>query len=196
MHDPAEDVVWQGFGATRSVAVPAIGLLFALGGAVIGGVIGSAVVDAGVIQPGSSGKMGPAAVGVLGGAVAWFVSVLVCMIVFRNDGTPSREETIVLVIDAVWFVCAGLLLATTMPAFEDAWKDPRMFRLQRLIRLDVGLAVPTCLVVAQRRLRPPGSIVLMSVIGLAFLAVAVWQFLPFLADCALTAAGDRCRVGF
>ena len=34
---PPGGVVWQGVGATRSVAVPAIGLVFALGGAVIGG---------------------------------------------------------------------------------------------------------------------------------------------------------------
>ena len=87
VRSPRDDVVWQG-----SVAVPAIGLVFSLGGAVIGGAIGSVLVDAGVIQPGSSEKMGLAVVVVLGGATAWFVSVLVCMIVFRNDGTPSREE--------------------------------------------------------------------------------------------------------
>ncbi len=191
-----DGVVRQGFGATRSVAVPAIGLVVALGGAVIGAVIGSMLVDAGVIQPGSSEKMGPAVVGVLGGAVAWFVSVLVCLIAFRNDRPPSREEVISLVVIAVGFGCAGLLLSTAMPAFEDGWKDPRMFRLQRLIWLDVGLAASTCLVVAQRRLKPPVSIVLMTVIGLAFLAVAFWQFFPFLAGCAPIAGGDGCRTGF
>ena len=191
VQSPRDDVVWQG-----SVAVPAIGLVFALGGAVIGGVLGSVLVDAGVIQPGSSEKMGLAVVGVLGGAIAWFVSVLVCMIAFRNDGPPSREEAVVLVVVAVGFVCAGLLLVTEMPAFEDGWKDPRMFRLQRLIWLDVGLAASTCLVVAQRRLRPPGSVVLMTLIGLALLAVAIWQFVPFLAACAPIAGGDGCRTGF
>ena len=196
VHGPPGGVVWQGFGATRSVAVPAIGLVFALGGAVIGTVIGSTMVDALVIQPGSSEKMGSAVVGVLGGAIAWLVSVLVCILAFRNDGPPSREEAISLVAIAIGFCCAGLLLSTAMPAFEDGWKDPRMFRLQRLIWLDVGLAASTCLVVAQRRLKPPVPIVLMAVIGLALLAVAIWQFVPFLAGCAPVAGGDLCRAGF
>jgi hypothetical protein len=114
----------------------------------------------------------------------------------HRDGPPSREETVVLVIVAVGFVGAGLSLATMMPAFEDAWKDPRMFRLQRLIWFDAGLAASTCLVVDQGRLKPPASIVLMTVIGLAFLAVVIWQFLPFLAECAPIAGGEGCRVGF
>jgi hypothetical protein len=195
VHHPVDELGLQGFGATRSVAVPAIGTILALGGAFIGGAIGSVLVGAEVIQPGTSVKMGPAVVGVLGGGIAWLVSVLVCMAVFRNDGTPSREETVVLVIAAVGFLVAGWFLATTMPAFEDAWKDPRMFRLQRLIWLDAGLAVSTCLVMAQRHLRPPWSIVLMTVIGPAFLAALIRQFMPFLDECAPVRAGS-CRIGF
>jgi hypothetical protein len=101
----------------------------------------------------------------------------------------------VLLVMAVAFVGAGWLLGVSLQAFEDAWKDPRMARLQRLIWLDAGLAVSTCLVMAQRRLRPPWSIVLMRVIGLVLLAAVIWQFMPFLADCAPIAGGD-CRSGF
>ncbi len=101
----------------------------------------------------------------------------------------------VLLVMAVAFVGAGWLLGVSLQAFEDAWKDPRMARLQRLIWLDAGLAVSTCLVMAQRRLRPPWSIVLMTVIGLVLLAAVIWQFMPFLADCAPIAGGD-CRSGF
>ena len=191
VQDPPGGVMWQGW-----VAVPWMGSIFALGGAVIGGVIGM-VVDAGAIQSGSSGKMGLAVVGVLGGGIAWFVSVLVSTIALRNDGPPSRDEAISLVVIAIGFVCAGLILASALPMFEDAWNDPRMFRLQRLIWLDAGLSASTCLVVAQRRLRPPWSIVLMTVIGLGFLAAVIWQFLPFLEGCAPTAGGELlCRTGF
>lgn len=188
-------VVRSGFGVTRSLAVPTIGLLFALGGGIIGWVLGSLLLGEGGIQRGSSNGMVPAVVGVLGGATAWLVSVLVCMWAFRRDGPPSREETISLVVFAVGFLFVGLILAEWMPSFEDPWKDPRMFRLQRLIWLDAGLAAATCLVVAQRRLTPLMRSVLMATIGLVSLAVALSQFLPFAAACP-TAAIGACRAGF
>lgn len=101
-----------------------------------------------------------------------------------------------LVITAVGSLGAGLLLAEAMPTFEDRWKDPRMFLVQRLIWLDAGLAAVTCLVVAQRRWKPSAMIGLMSVTGLVFAAVAVWQFLPFLAACAPIPGGGGCRAGY
>ncbi|HEX7247203.1 MAG TPA: hypothetical protein VF351_03780 [Actinomycetota bacterium] len=155
------------------------------------------LVDARVIQSGSSEKMGLAVVGVLAGAIAWFLTALAGMFGVRNAEPPSRDESISLAVIAVGFVCAALILASVLPMFEDAFKDPRMFRLQRLIWLDGGLAASTCVVVAQRRLRPHVSIVLMTVIGLGFLAVAIWQFLPFLDECAPNATGELlCRTAF
>ena len=194
---PLDDVVWQGIGGwSRSFAVPVIGSIFAVGGVFIGGVSGRMLLEAGVIQPGTSSRMAPAVVGALGGGIAWFMGALACMIAFKGDWPLSRRETMTLVITAIGALGAGLLLAEAMPTFEDRWKDPRMFHLRRLIWLDAGLAAGTCLLVAQRRWKPSVTIGFMSVTGLVFTAVAVSQFLPFLAACAPIPGGGGCRAGY
>ncbi|HEX7247204.1 MAG TPA: hypothetical protein VF351_03785 [Actinomycetota bacterium] len=183
-------------GSTRALAVPAIGAIFALGGVVVGGMTGNLWLDAGLIQPGTSSAMPAAAVATLGGAIAWLVSVLTCLSVFRHDAPPTRAEAAILVLCALAALGAGFLLAQAMPNFEDRWKDPRMFRLQRLIWLDAALAAGTCLIVASRRAGAWSSILLTSVLGSIVLGIAAWQFWPFFAACAPIAGGTGCRAGF
>ena len=109
------------------------------------------------------------------------------VIVHREDRPVTPAEARALIITGFVLVCAGLLVAASMPTFE----DPRMFRLQWLIVLDGVLAAATCLIVTQRSARR--TVVLIIGVGLVFLAVAIWQLIPFLAECAPVPNGTPCR---
>ena len=181
---------------TRAVALPIAAFAGAFAGVVVGWIVGDALLRNGVIQPGTSSNMSPAVVAAVGGGLGWLLPALVVMIVYRKARAPTLGEVQALISTAVVIVCVGLLAAAFPTIFEDRWKDPRMFRLQRLIWLDAGLAAATCLIAAQRRWKPSATIGLIIATGLVFLAVAVSQFLPFLAACAPIAGGSGCRVGF
>lgn len=192
-----EGVVWQGSAASRSVAVPVAGSVGALLGVVIGSISGSALLDDGVIPAGTSSGMAPAIVATLAGGLGWLIGAIACMIAYRQQGPPTREETKGLVITAFAFAFAGLLLAAVMLTFQDAYKDPRTFYLQRLIWLDAGLAAVTCLLVAQRGWKPSATIVAMTLIGAVSAAVAVSQFRAFLEACdPMILLGEPCRTSF
>ena len=91
-------------------------------------------------------------------------------------------------------VVGAALLAAFMVSLQDPFEDPRMFRLHRLIWIDAGLATVTFLLLAVRRWAPVLAIAALTVAGAAA-ALAVSQFLPFIADCAPVRSGT-CRVGY
>ncbi|MBA3765183.1 MAG: hypothetical protein H0X05_06710, partial [Actinobacteria bacterium] len=172
------------WGNARAEAVPLGGSAGALIGVILGWFVGRVFLGHGVIEPGTSSGMAPAVVGAVGGGIGWLVGALSRMIVHREDRPVTPREARALFLASFGVLSAGLLLAYLMPMFEDAYKDPRMFRLQQLIMLDAVFAAATCLIVAQRRLTPRRTLALLTVTGLVFLAVAASQFLPFLAECA------------
>jgi len=178
-----------------SVAVPVYGIAGALIGLVLGMMVGSAILGQGVIESGTSSGMPAAVVGAVGGGVGWLLGSLSRMIARRNDPPSDGAQTRALVVVAVGLVGVGFLLSDLMPMLEDTFKDPRMFRLQRLIALDAALAALTCLILVPRRWPRRVILVLVLGTGLAFLVVAGSQFLPFLAECAPVPSGG-CRSGF
>lgn len=181
---PVWEEEWRWYVAETRAVVPLVGLACAFGGVVIGWIVGHTLLSNGVIHPSTSAGIAPA---VFAGGVAWFMGAFACMIAYRNRRPPTWEAVDGLVITAVGLVCAGLLLAGVMPTFQDYLdvhiEDPRMFRLQRLIWLDAGLAAATCLLVAQRRWKPSVAIAAMTLIGAVWAAGAVPQFLVFLEGC-------------
>jgi uncharacterized BrkB/YihY/UPF0761 family membrane protein len=127
---PEEPPVWEEewrwyVAETRAVVVLVVGLACALGGVVIGWIVGHMLLDNGVIHPSTSADIAPA---VFAGGVAWFMGAFACMIAYRNNRPPTWEAADGLVITAVGLVCAGLLLPGSCPCTRTTWTSTSRIR--------------------------------------------------------------------
>lgn len=185
--DPARTVpatgVWEGFGQTRRAAVPIAGCIGALFGVVVGYFVGRRLGHDRAIFVGTSGYMPPAIVETLGGGLGWLIGAVVSLIAYRHRPPPGRAQSRRALMAAAGFISAGLFLSLVVPTFQDAYHDPRMVYLQRLIWVDAGLAGATCLAVGWHRSSFLRSLALISVFGVAAAIVSVATFLSFLDAC-------------